>query len=71
MILEAVWFKDGKELLQVDPVLEVYVEDDTDTTYPIKVFNGHYWYDAADCDETPDDFVIRFKKEQHYGDITI
>ena len=63
MILEAVWFKDGKEIEWVDPVWEVCVEDDTDSLLPIKVFNGYYWYSAADCDEVPDDFIIRIKKE--------
>lgn len=63
MILEAVWFKDGKEIEWVDPVWEVNVEDDTDSLLPIKVFNGYHWYSAADWDEVPDDFIIRIKKE--------
>ena len=63
MILEAVWFKNGKEIYWVDPVWEVSVNDDTNTLLPIKVFNGYYWYSAEDCNEIPDDFVIRIKKE--------
>ena len=61
MILEAVWFKNGKEIDWVDPVWEVSVDDDTDTLSPIKVFNGYAWYSAEDCNEEPDDFVIRLK----------
>ena len=34
MILEAVWFKDGKEIDWVDPVWEVSVEDDASTLNP-------------------------------------
>ena len=55
---EAVWFKNGKEVQWVDPVITVeYNEDIT----KIRVFNGWFWYDASDCDETPDDFVVREK----------
>ena len=53
---EAVWLKNGKEIAWVDPVIEV---EDTEDIVKIRVFNGHYWYDASDCDETPDEFVIR------------
>lgn len=66
MTLEAVWFKNGKEIYWVDPVWEVGVDDDIDTLTPIKVFNGYYWYSATDCTETPDDFVIRLKRETDY-----
>lgn len=61
MILEAVWFKNGKEIDWVDPVQEVFVSDDTDTLSRIKVHNGYAWYSAEDCLEEPDDFVIRVK----------
>lgn len=57
---EAVWLKDGKEISWVDPVVEV--EDNEDVT-KIRVFNGNYWYDASDCNEVPDEFVIRKKRE--------
>lgn len=62
MILEAVWFKNGKEIYWVDPVWDVSVDDDTDDLRSIRVFNGYYWYSAEDCWETPDDFVIRIKR---------
>lgn len=62
MTLEAVWFKNGKEIYWVDPVLDTRI---TDSLGPlnIEVYNGYYWYSAADCWEEPDDFVIRVKKE--------
>lgn len=56
---EAVWLKNGKEISWVDPVIQV--EHNEDIT-KIKVFNGRYWYDASDCDETPDEFIIRPKQ---------
>lgn len=58
---EAVWFKNGKEISWVDPVEEVeYNEDIT----KIRVFNGLFWYDSSDCDEIPDDFIVRERVEE-------
>lgn len=61
-IQEAVWFKNGKEISWVDPVVEVEYNDDITK---IRVFNGLHWYDASDCSETPDDFKIREIKEEN------
>ena len=63
MILEAVWLKNGKEIYCVDPAWEVSNLDDTDSLHTIRVFNGYYWYSAKDCDEEPDDFIVRVKKD--------
>ena len=63
MILEAVWFKNGKEIYWVDPVWDVENIDDAGTLDTIRVFNGYYWYSAKDCFEEPDDFIIRIKKD--------
>lgn len=63
MILEAVWLKNGKEIYWVDPAWEVSNIDDTDDLHTIRVFNGYYWYSAKDCDEEPDDFIVRVKKD--------
>jgi hypothetical protein len=60
MMLEAVWFKNGKEIYWVDPVLDTRGGDKIDS---ISVYNGYYWYSSEDCWEEPDDFVIRTKKE--------
>ena len=63
MLLEAVWFKNGKEIAQIDPVWQVKNVDDTSTLDTIMVNNGYYWYDLKDItDEEPDDFVIRIKR---------
>ena len=61
MILEAVWFKNGKEIYWVDSVLDTRNTDDNSLS--TEVYNGYHWYSAADCWEAPDDFVIRVKKE--------
>jgi len=63
MILEAVWFKDGKEVAWVDPVSDV--SKDFNNIENIAVGNGDYFYSWEDFDieGKPDDFVIRIKKE--------
>lgn len=59
---EAVWFKNGKEISWVDPVEDVeYNEDIT----KIRVYNGLHWYDASDCNEVPDDFVVRERVDDY------
>ena len=63
MTLEAVWFKNGKEIYWVDPVIDILCEGDSESIADIKVANGYHWYSAEDCWETPDDFVIRVKKD--------
>lgn len=64
MTLEAVWFKNGKEIAWVDPVWEVENLDDGCTLGTIRVHNGRYWYHYRDLtDIEPDDFVVRIKKE--------
>lgn len=63
MILEAVWLKNGKEIYLVDPAWQVENNDDAGTLDTIRVFNGYYWYSAKDCDEEPDDFIVRVKKD--------
>ena len=63
MILEAVYFKNGKEIDWIDPVLDVVCDDDMKDISEIEIYNGRGWFSSKDCDETPDDFVIRIKKE--------
>lgn len=62
MVLEAVWFKDGKEVYWVDPVLNVVCDDDMKDISKIEVTNGHYWHSSEDIDGGADDFVIRIKR---------
>lgn len=63
MILEAVWFKDGKEIDWVDPVERLRYDQYVDSISNIEVHNGYAWYSAEDCNEVPDDFVIRIKRK--------
>lgn len=63
MRLEAVWFKNGKEIYWVDPVLDIVCEDNMSNITDIEVYNGHCWYSAEDCFEEPDDFIVRVQKE--------
>lgn len=63
MILEAVWFKDGKEIDWVDPVVDIICDDKMQNISDIEIYNGHGWYSSADCDTEPDDFVIRIKRK--------
>ena len=63
MILEAVWFKNGKEIDWVDPVESVRYDQCVDNIFNIEVYNGYAWYSASDCNEVPDDFVIRIKRK--------
>lgn len=63
MLLEAVWFKDGKEVAWVDPVWRLKNVDNASTMDSIMVNNGYFWYSWKDVtEEEPDDFVIRIKR---------
>ena len=63
MMLEAVYFKDGKEIDWIDPVQDIICGDNMNDISDIEVYNGYGWFSSKDCDEIPDDFVIRIKKE--------
>lgn len=62
MTLEAVWFKNGKEVWIVDPVLNIVSDEDMKELSEVEVFNGSDWYSSADFDDA-DDLVIRIKKD--------
>ena len=62
MTLEAVWFKNGKEVWRVDPVLNIVSDEDMKELSEVEVFNGADWYSSADFDDA-DDLVIRIKKD--------
>jgi hypothetical protein len=42
MTLEAVWFKNGKEIYWVNPVIDVICEDNMHKMSDIEVYNGYY-----------------------------
>lgn len=62
MILEAVWFKNGKEVYWVDPVVNIVCDEDMKDISDIEVNNGSCWYSSEDIEDGADDFVIRIKK---------
>ena len=62
MILEAVWFRKGKEVYWVDPVLNIVCSDDMEKISDIEVYNGYNWYSSEDIDDEVDNFIIRIKK---------
>lgn len=62
MMLEAVWFKNNKEVYWVDPVLNIVCYNDMEDISDIEVNNGHDWYSTRDIDGGADDFVIRVKR---------
>ena len=62
MMLEAVWFKDGKEVFWVSPVVNIVCFDDMNDISIIEINNGHCWYTYDDIKCEADDFVIRAKE---------
>ena len=62
MRLEAVWFKNGKEIYKVSPVLNI-VCDESINISDIEVYDGNEWYSRMDCDGDSGDFVIRVKRD--------
>lgn len=63
MKLEAVWFKNGKEVYWVDPVMNIVCDDNMKDISDIEIDNGSHWYTYEDVDIDADDFVIRIKKD--------
>ncbi len=58
MTLEAVWFKDGKEIKKVSPVMCIVSYENFDSILDIEIEDGvSNWHL---CEEA-DDFVIRIK----------
>lgn len=62
MMLEAVWFKDGKEVYKVSPVMNIVTYDDMEDVSWIEVEDGNRWHDYKDFGKDVDNFVIRIKK---------
>lgn len=63
MMLEAVWFKNGKEVEWVNPVENLVCDDDMKDINEIEVYNGYNWYSAEDIEGGADDFIIRVIKK--------
>ncbi len=62
MMLEAVWFKNGKEVYKVSPVMNIVCEDDMKSVADIEVEDMNGWHEYTDFKGDADDFVIRVKK---------
>lgn len=63
MMLEAVWFKDGKEVYKVSPVMNVVCDDDMDGICEIEIKDWNKWHEYTDVGCEADDFVIRIKED--------
>lgn len=62
MMLEAVWFKNGKEVHKVSPVMNIVCYDDMENISEIEIGDGDYWHSCSEKRIDADDFVIRIKK---------
>lgn len=63
MMLEAVWFKNGKEIYKVSPVLNIVCSDDMSDISSIEVNNWDGWHSCESADISADNFVIRVKRD--------
>lgn len=63
MMLEAVWFKGGKEVYKISPVLNIVCEDDMKNVNEIEVENWNGWHSCEENKFDADDFVIRIKRD--------
>ena len=63
MMLEAVWFKNGKEVYKVSPVLNIVCEYNMKSIADIEIENEFGWCSCTDFEIEADDFMIRIKKD--------
>lgn len=63
MVLEAVWFKDSKEVYNVYPVMNIVCDDDMKNLNEIEVKDWDKWHSCEENKFEADDFVIRIKKD--------
>lgn len=61
MMLEAVWFKDGKEVYKVSPVINIVCEDDMEDVNEIEIEDLERWHSCEEDNFEADDFKIRIK----------
>lgn len=62
MMLEAVWFKNGKEVYKVYPVMNIVCYEDMKDVREIEIEDGEKWHSCEENNFVADDFVIRLKK---------
>lgn len=63
MMLEAVWFKNGKEVYKVSPVMCIVCDEDMEDISKIEIEDRHEWHSCEENQFDADDFVIRIKKD--------
>lgn len=64
MMLEAVWFKNGREIYKVSPVMNIVCEDDMESVNEIEIEDEcRRWHERRDFNEDADDFMIRVKRD--------
>ena len=63
MILEAVWFKNKKEIYKVSPVVDVVSYEIMKNINDIEIYNGIQWHSCEENHFEADDFIIRIKKD--------
>lgn len=68
MILEAVWFKDGKEVYKVSPVVNIVCYEKMDDISEIEVEDGYKWHEYKNFNGEADDFVIRINRRGENND---
>lgn len=59
MMLEAVWFKEGKEVYKIAPVMNIVCDEDMKSIADIEIENNFDWFSCNDAD----DFAIRIKRD--------
>ena len=63
MMLEAVWFKNGKEVYKVSPVMNIVCDDDMENIKEIEIEDGYKWHSCYENKFDADDFIIRIKRD--------
>ena len=63
MMLEAVWYKDSKEVYKVSPVMNVVCDNNMKDIADIEIYDGNEWYSCESFDGDANDFEIRIKSE--------
>lgn len=61
MMLEAVWYKNGKEVCKVSPVLNIVCDDNMDDILDIEIYDGKEWHSCESHSVEANDFEIRIK----------
>ena len=65
MMLEAVWFNNGKEVFKVSPVMNIVCDDEMKSVDEIEIFDGNEWYSSELCNIEANDFEIRIKARKN------